>query len=323
MTRQQFTIPQQFTVGNIKIDTKAQLERTYLRLLLDAFVPYQEAMLTYLDELLTKHDPLLVQRQLDEHQKQDQEKSKEWKQTHLLLQQADEAEQEKIIGRLHDIHDEEWALHQIHMELLKKLDIETHSQTILKHKRENILKLLQRRQAMIEEGTWEKIGGKDKMSHIFSLLGDDSIGFGFSKITLQASPINDIFDWMTQHHPALLPPADPFPPSPASEQATISKRKEVPSKPKTEFLHVPDEVTASITTFLAIRRPGYTLLYLLDRSSDDKRAMLALLTRKLHSDAVEYVTDVIIELEQNKYMTIQNVQDLPATQPSPGPHSSS
>ena len=63
-------------VGEIKIDTKAQLERTYMRLLLEAFVPYQEAMLAYLDELLVKHDPQLVQRQLDELQKQDRKKSK-------------------------------------------------------------------------------------------------------------------------------------------------------------------------------------------------------------------------------------------------------
>jgi hypothetical protein len=46
MKPQQFTIPQQFMVGDIKIDTKAQLERTYTRLLIDAFVPYQEEMLT-------------------------------------------------------------------------------------------------------------------------------------------------------------------------------------------------------------------------------------------------------------------------------------
>ena len=111
------------------------------------------------------------------------------------------------------------------MELLKQLDLETRSQSILQRKRENILKLLQRRQAMIEEGTWEKIGGKDRMSHLFSLMGDDSYGFGFSKISLQASPINDIFDWMTQYHPDLLPPGDPFPPSPAPSQATVAEKK--------------------------------------------------------------------------------------------------
>jgi hypothetical protein len=320
MKPQQFTIPQQFMVGDIKIDTKAQLDRTYMRLLLDAFVPYQEAMLASLDELLVKHDPQLVQRQLDELQKQDRKKSKEWKQTHLLLQQTDESEHEKIIGRLLDIHDEESALHQTQMELLEKINIETRSQTILKNKRENIMKLLQRRQAMIEEGTWEKIGGKDKMSHVFSFIGDDSIGFGFSKITLQASPINDIFAWMTQYHSDSLPPGDPFPRSPAPEQATVPEKKEVPPKPPTEFLNVPDEVAASIRTFLAIRRPGYTLLSLLDRSYDDKRAWLALLTRTLHDETVEHVSDVIIELEPNQYMTIQNVQDPPATQPSPGPH---
>ena len=172
---------------------------------------------------------------------------------------------------------------------------------------------------MIEEGTWEKIGGKDRMSHLFSLMGDDSYGFGFSKISLQASPINDIFDWMTQYHPDLLPPGDPFPPSPAPKQATVPEKKEVPSQPQTEFLHVPDEVTASLRTFLAIRRPGYTLLSLLDRSYDGKRAWLALLTRKLHDDTIERVSDVIIELEPNKYMTIQNVQEPPSTQQSPGP----
>jgi len=320
MKTQQFTIPQQFMVGDIKVGTKAQLGRTYLRLLLDAFVPYQEAMLAYLDELLAKHDPQFVQRQLDKLQKQDRKKSKEWEQTHRLLWQSDESKQEKIIGRLHDIQDEERTLHQTQMELLKKLDIETRSQSILQHKRENILKLLQRRQEMIEEGTWEKIGGKDKMSHVCSLLGDDSYGFGFSKITLQASPINDIFNWMTHYHPELLPSGEPFPASPALKKAPATDKKEVPPKPAAEFLNVPDEVTASIRTFLAIRRPGYTLLSLLDSSQDEKRAWLALLTRKLHDERVEQVSDVIIELAPNNYMTIQNVQDPPATQQSPDPH---
>ena len=205
------------------------------------------------------------------------------------------------------------------MELIEKISIETRTQSILKNKRENIMKLLQRRQELIEEGTWEKIGGKDKMSHVFSIIGDESFGFGFSKITLQASPINDIFDWMRHYHPDVLPPGDPFPPSPAPKQATGPEKKEVPSQPTTEFLHVPDEVTASIRTFLAIRRPGYTLRSLLDRSDDEKRAWLALLTRKLHDETIERVSDVIIELEPNKYMTIQNVQDPPATHQFPGP----
>jgi hypothetical protein len=68
------------------------------------------------------------------------------------------------------------------------------------------------------------------------------------------------------------------------------------------------------------RNQSYTLLSLLDRSYDDKRAWLALLTRKLHDDTIERVSDVIIELEPNKYMTIQNVQDPPATQQPPDPH---
>ena len=176
MKPQEFTIPQQFMVGDIKINTKAQLDRTYLRLLIDAFIPYQEAMLVYLDELMAKHAPQRVEEQLKEVEKQERKKHKGWEQTHLPFRQADEAEQLKIIGRLHDIQDEERALHQTHMESLKQLDLETRSQSILQRKRENILKLLQRRQAMIEEGTWEKIGGKDRMSHLFSLMGDDSVG---------------------------------------------------------------------------------------------------------------------------------------------------
>src|SRR5260370_19740274 len=122
------------------------------------------------------------------------------------------------------------------------------------------------------------------------------------------------------YHFDFLQPGNLFTPSPAPKKATVPEKKEVPSTPNTEFLHVPDEVTASIRTFLAIRRPGYTLLSLLDRSYDEKRAWLAFLTRKLHDETIERVSDVIIELEPNKYMTIQNVQDPPATQQSPGPH---
>jgi hypothetical protein len=314
MKRQQFSIPQQYMVGDIKFDTEAKFDRTYTRLLLDAFVPYQEAMLAYLDELIVKHDPQLVQKQLKEVEKQRKKKSTEQKQMLLQLSQTDTSEQEKIIGRLQNIWNEEDALRQTDREMMEKLDIENRLQAILHRKKENIVKLLQRRQEMREEGTWEKIGGEDKMSHVFSLLGDDSIGFGFSKIILQASPINDIFDWMTQYHPDILPPGDPFPSSPTPKQATVPEKKKVPTQPKTEILRVPDEVTANIRTFLAIRRPGYTLHSLLDRSRDDKRAWLALLTRKLHDNTIENVSDVIIELEPNEYMTVQNVQDPPATQ---------
>jgi len=208
-------------VGDIKIDTEAKLDRTYTRLLLDAFVPYREAMLAYLDELIAKHDPQLVKKQLKEVEKQSKKRSTEEEQMLHQLSQTDKSEHKKIMERMRDIWNEENALHQTNMELLKKLDIETRSQTVLHHKKENTIKLLQRRQEMREEGTWEKIGGKDKMSHVFSLLGDDSIGFGFSKISLQASPINDIYDWMTQYHPDLLPPGNPFPPSPTPKQATI------------------------------------------------------------------------------------------------------
>ena len=48
------------------------------------------------------------------------------------------------MGRLQDLQNEKSVLRQTSMELLEKIDIETRSQTILKHKRENILKLLQR-----------------------------------------------------------------------------------------------------------------------------------------------------------------------------------
>src|SRR5205814_1392569 len=117
---------------------------------------------------------------------------------------------------------------------------------------------------------------------------------------LQASPINDIFDWMTQYHPDLLPPGDPFPSPPASKQATVPEKKAAPPKPPTEFLNVPDDVTASIRTFLAIRRPGYTLHALLDRSEEHKRAWLAHLMRTRHDGTVEHVSDVIIEIEPNQ-----------------------
>jgi hypothetical protein len=320
MEPHQFSIPQQFMVGEIKIDTTARLDRFYLRLLLDAFVPYQEAMLASLDELIAKHAPQRVKDQLKAVDKQRKKKSTDWKQTLQQLDQADEASQEKILGRLQDLENEQSALHHTDREFLDKLDIETRSQTILQHKREAVLKLLQSRQAMIEEGTWENIGETDQMSHVFSIIGDESYGFGFSKIALQGSPINDIFDWMTQYHPDILPPGDPFPASPTPKQASGTEKEEVPSQPQTEFLHVPDEVTASLRTFLAIRRPGYTLRSLLDRSQDEKRAWLAHLTRTRHDQTIERVSDVIIELAPHQYMTIQNVQDPPATQPSPDPH---
>jgi hypothetical protein len=97
-------------VGDIKIDTEAKLDRTYTRLLIDAFVPYQEAMLAYLDKLIAKHDPQLVKKQLKEVEKQRKKKSTEWEQTLHQLGQTEKAEQEKITGRLQDLQNEKSAL---------------------------------------------------------------------------------------------------------------------------------------------------------------------------------------------------------------------
>src|SRR5260370_7390377 len=119
MKPQQFTIPQQYMVGAIKIDTEAQLDRTYTRLLLDAFVPYQEAMLAYLDELIVKHDHQLVKEQLKEVEKQSKKKSTEQEQILHQLSQTEKAEQKKITGKLQDIWDAENTLHQPNMEFLK------------------------------------------------------------------------------------------------------------------------------------------------------------------------------------------------------------
>ncbi len=307
-------------VGEIKVNTKAQLDITYIRLLLDVFVPYQEVMLAYLDELIVKHDPQLVNSQLKEVERQRNKRSNEEEHLLLSLSDVDASEQKKIMRVVKNIWGEEDVLHQICKELAEKLTVENHSQRILKKKQEDIKQLLKRREEMIEEGTWERVGGKDNMAHVFSLLGADSVGFGFSEISLQASPINDIFDWMKQYRPDLLPPGNPFPPSPAPKQIAVPEKNEALPQPKTEFLQVPDEVTANIRTFLTIRRPGYTLASLLDRSQDGKRAWLALLTRKLHDDTVERISDVIIELKPNKYMSIQNVQNSPADQQSPEPH---
>ena len=223
--REEVTIPQQYFVADIKVNKKAQLDRTYTKLLLDAFVPYQEAMLVYLDELLVQHEPQRVRQQLDEVQRQSKKRSKDWEQTHLLFRQADTSEQERVISRLSDIQDEEMALYKTTMDLLKKLDVEARSHAVLEHKKEAITKLLKNRQAMREEGTWEKIGGKDKMSHLFSILGNDEIGFGFSEIRLEASPINDIYDWMTQYHLESLPPGEPFPVPPAQKKAPEAEKK--------------------------------------------------------------------------------------------------
>lgn len=263
MKHQQCAIPQhfvQFTVGDIKVDRRAKLDREYVRLLLDMFIPYQEAMLMSIDELIMKHDPQIVQKQLKEVEKQSKKKSMEHEQMFEKLVQTDESGRKKIFGRLQDIWDEENALRQTDKELREKLAITIRSQTILHHKREDIIQLLQKRQAMIEENTWDKIGGKDNMSSVTSLIGDESIGFGFSKISLQASPTNDIYDWMTQYHLESLPPGDPFPVPPAPKKASVPEKKEASLKPQTEFLGVPDTVTANLRTFLAIRRPGYTLL---------------------------------------------------------------
>src|SRR5690348_3748399 len=61
---------------------------------------------------------------------------------------------------------------------------------------------------------------------------------------------------------------------------------QAPTPKPPEFPGISDKVTASIRTFLAIIRPDYTLLSLLDRSQDGKRAWLAFLARKFHDGMV-------------------------------------
>jgi hypothetical protein len=317
MTHQQFTIPQQFLIGDIKINTQAQLRREYTRQLIDAFVPHRDAMLSYLDELCAKYDPQLVESQLAEARKQSKKNFDKLDHLSSRLTQTEESEQKSIILRSLDIHEEENALRQTEGELRKKLGSATRSRKALEDKKEDILQLLTTRQEMREEGTWEQIGEKEKYASVFSLLGDDSLHFEFSKKELRARAINDIYDWMIHYHPESLPPGEPFPASLAPKNAPVPKKKEAPPQPQTEFSGIPDVVTANLRMFLTIRRPGYVLLSLVDRSDAEKRAWVALLTRKRHDDTVERVSDVIIELEPQKYMTIQNVQDPPAIQHSP------
>jgi hypothetical protein len=178
--------------------------RKYIRKLLEAFEPHQEALFADLDQQIEESNPDLISLQLDEVRKKDKKLDTQLHQMMSQLKQEETSNEEEnaaliaLFGEIQAICKEELAL-------LRKHRIVWQQNRMLKYKREYLVELLQTMHTMRQEGVWEKIGGKEKCPHEFVIIGVRYIGFEFPKHRLHYQTIEDIYQWMKHYRPDFLP----------------------------------------------------------------------------------------------------------------------
>jgi TolA-binding protein len=180
-------------------------KRKYIRKLLEAFEPHQEAMFADLDRQIEESNPDIVSRQFDELSKQLEKKNKQWEQIMKDLSQVEKTERKIVETTLIALLDEIIALNPTHLTLYRQIQSTTRQNTVLKYKREHRVELLQTMHTMRQEGDWEKIGEKEKNPYEFVLIGERFLCFQFTKQKLRYEPIEDIYEWMNHYRPDFLP----------------------------------------------------------------------------------------------------------------------
>jgi hypothetical protein len=180
-------------------------KRKYIRKLLEAFEPHQEAMLTDLDRQIEENNPDRIIHQLDELHKKDKKLDKQLHEMIGQLKQGEKQANEGENAALIAIVDEMLAIGEEELALLRQHRIVGQQNNILKYKREYLVELLQTMHTMRQEGVWEKIGGKEKYPHEFVIIGVRYICFDFTKHMLHYQTIEDIYEWMKYYRPDFLP----------------------------------------------------------------------------------------------------------------------
>jgi hypothetical protein len=184
----------------------------YIRKLLEAFEPHQDAMFADLDRQIEESNPDIVSRKSDELSRQWQTKMKQLEQLEKTESGIDEAALIALV-------DELTALSKTRMTLWEQLKSTTRQNNVLKYKRAHLVELLQTIHTIRQEGNWEKIGEKEKCPAEFSILGERFIVFEFSKQRLRLQSIEDIHEWMKQRRANYVPVVEE-----TEEQASTTKK---------------------------------------------------------------------------------------------------
>ena len=180
-------------------------KRKYIRKLLEAFEPHQEALFADLDRQIEASNPDIVSRQWDALDKQLKKKHKQWEQLMKDLSQGEKPERKRVEATLLALLDEIIALQATHLTLYRQIQSTARQHTMLQYKRAHLVELLHTMQTMRQEGVWEKIGEKEKNPYEFVLLGERFLCFQFTQHKLSYEPIEYIYAWMKEYQPDVLP----------------------------------------------------------------------------------------------------------------------
>jgi hypothetical protein len=180
-------------------------KRKYIRKLLEAFEPHQEALFADLDQQIEESNPDLIFHQIDELRKKDKKLDKQLHQLMSQLKQEENKANEEENAALIALFGEIQAIGKEELALLRQHRIVGQQNNILKYKREYLVELLQTMHTMRQEGVWEKIGGIEKCPHEFVIIGVRYICFDFTKHRLHYQTIEDIYQWMKHYRPDCLP----------------------------------------------------------------------------------------------------------------------
>jgi hypothetical protein len=179
-------------------------KRKYIRKLLEAFEPLQDALFADLDQQIEESDPDLILHQLDEVR--EREKGRDLR-LHQLLSQIKQKEtaNEEENAALTALTDEMVANGNEELALLRQLRVVGQQNRMLKYKREYLVELLQTMYSMQQEGVWANIGGIEVSPREFEILGIRYVCFDFPKHMMLYQTIEDIYQWMQQVRPDWLP----------------------------------------------------------------------------------------------------------------------
>ncbi len=179
-------------------------KRKYIRKLLEAFEPHQDALFADLDQQIEESNPDLILHRLDEVRKREKKRDTQLHQILSQLKQEETANEEENAALI-ALTDEMLANGKEELALLRQHKIVGQQNRMLKYKREYLVELLQTMHTMRQEGVWENIGGIEKSPHEFVILGIRYICFDFPKHRMHYQTIEDIYQWMKQFRPDCLP----------------------------------------------------------------------------------------------------------------------
>jgi hypothetical protein len=99
---------------------------------------------------------------------------------------------------------------------------------ILEIKRSYLVELLQTMHTMRQEGSWEKVGSREKYSYEVVIIGTRYVCFEFTSHMLHYQSIEDIYEWMKQYRADFLPVEEPEEEEPPPKKPAKTTQKKRP-----------------------------------------------------------------------------------------------